>query len=233
MKKTLLLIATIAIAILAATIVSCKKEIAQDNEYLCNNHESTEVSREGEVLSSRGSSNPPPIFTINVLDSLELLTKFEDYDFPSYRRDTTDGNDIVYIIPNKYFEDFDYLYVICDHEGGVTVWELIVPDGDQGYNYFYQGNPCYFTFYDFDTGITLISGYGDYFNDAITVTYYNSTYFNGDRQQGTGGNKPWLCGMSMGVVGGIWSAAAGLVTLGAGFIVGLGFTALGIWVCNS
>ena len=188
-----------------------------------------------------GPNTPPVQNWPLVLDSLSQLSKFEDYDFYNFTRSVTEGNEVVYIIPNDtYFIGYDYLYVITDSEGGVTVWSLYVDDGDKGFDYFYQNNlDCNFSFYDFDSGDEILSGYGNFRNNTMTVTSFDYSYFfYGEREQVPPGQnpgdpkKPWLCGMSMGVVGGIWSAAAGAVTLGAGFIVGMGFTALSIWVCS-
>lgn len=48
-----------------------------------------------------------------------------------------------------------------------------------------------------------------------------------------GGNmKHNLCVGSMAVAGGIWALGAGMVSLGAGFIVGVGFAFLGDKVCS-
>lgn len=42
----------------------------------------------------------------------------------------------------------------------------------------------------------------------------------------------WGCGLALGVVGGMWSTAAGMVSAGAGFIVGLSYTAMAIAMCD-
>lgn len=42
----------------------------------------------------------------------------------------------------------------------------------------------------------------------------------------------WGCGLAMGIAGGIWSTAAGMVSAGAGFIVGLSYTAMAIAMCD-
>jgi hypothetical protein len=43
----------------------------------------------------------------------------------------------------------------------------------------------------------------------------------------------WICNMSLGTAGAIWSAAAGMASLGAGFVVGLAFTAFTYWFCDT
>lgn len=42
----------------------------------------------------------------------------------------------------------------------------------------------------------------------------------------------WGCGLAMGIAGGIWSTAAGMVSAGVGFVVGLSYTAAAIAVCD-
>lgn len=42
----------------------------------------------------------------------------------------------------------------------------------------------------------------------------------------------WGCNLTIGVIGGIWSTAAGVVSLGAGFVVGLTYTAMAIAMCD-
>jgi len=42
----------------------------------------------------------------------------------------------------------------------------------------------------------------------------------------------WGCSLSIGIVGAIWSTAAGMVSAGAGFVVGLAYTAMGIAMCD-
>ncbi|MDD7455920.1 MAG: hypothetical protein PUK70_06725 [Bacteroidales bacterium] len=44
--------------------------------------------------------------------------------------------------------------------------------------------------------------------------------------------RQWVCGIGIGICGGIWSAAFGAVSLGAGFVVGMSFTALSIATCS-
>jgi hypothetical protein len=46
------------------------------------------------------------------------------------------------------------------------------------------------------------------------------------------GNQ-WGCNAAMSVVAGIWGTAFGLVTMGAGFAVGLGMSLFGSWVCSN
>lgn len=43
----------------------------------------------------------------------------------------------------------------------------------------------------------------------------------------------WACNMSLGTAGLIWSTAAGAVSMGAGFVVGLAFTAFTYWACDT
>ena len=42
----------------------------------------------------------------------------------------------------------------------------------------------------------------------------------------------WGCGLSMGLIGGIWSVGFGMVSAGAGFVVGMMATAAAIEVCS-
>lgn len=251
MKKHIKFIAavTIVAATAAAVLVGCKKNDTGDSQ----NVSSPKVTdNPGANLDENGSAfyghekgiapnTPPAQEWPHVLDSLCQLSKFEDYDFYNFTRSVTEGNEVVYIIPNNtYLIGYDYLYVITDSEGGVTIWSLYVADGDKGVDYFYQNDVnCDFTFYDFDNGNEILSGYGNFRNNTMTITSFDYSYFfYGDRQQVPPGQnsgdpkKPWLCGMSMGVVGGIWATAIGVASAGVGFIVGLGFTGLSIWVCN-
>ncbi len=41
----------------------------------------------------------------------------------------------------------------------------------------------------------------------------------------------WGCGISIGIVGALWSTAFGMVSAGAGFVVGVAYTALAIAAC--
>lgn len=222
----------IVLTISAFTIQGCKKTSL--HETIDNNKDKVPEKTASHIVTPIVPGLP------SVLDSLSQLTKFEDYNFNEYIRSFTEGDETIYIIPNIYFIGYEYLYVICDDEGGVTVWSLYVPDGDKGFEYYYQNNlSCDFSFYDFDSGDELVSGYGSFYDNTLTITYYNNSYFfYGDREQVPPGQnpgdpkRPWLCGMSMGLAGTIWSAAVGVASLGAGFIVSLSFTALTIWVCD-
>lgn len=42
----------------------------------------------------------------------------------------------------------------------------------------------------------------------------------------------WGCGISLGIVGGLWSTAAGMVSAGAGFVVGMAWTIAAIKACG-
>lgn len=232
--------------ILACITFSCTKEKGMETESFqmspitqCTSSDENDQSICGLV---RGANPGTPSIHAwpRVLDSLSQLSKFKDYDFHNFTINVTEGNEIVYIIPNNtYFIGYDYLYVITDPDGGVTVWSLYLPEGDKGFDYFYQnGLNCEFSFSDFDTGEGLLTGYGNFRDNSMSITSFNYSYFFYGKEQQPGGEqpgnpqKPWLCGMSMGVVTGVWSTAVGAASLGVGFVVGMGFTTLSIWVCN-
>lgn len=42
----------------------------------------------------------------------------------------------------------------------------------------------------------------------------------------------WICGMGLGIVGGMWGTVVGMVNPLAGMAVGLAYTALSIWACD-
>lgn len=73
----------------------------------------------------------------------------------------------------------------------------------------------------------IASGIYDTLNKQIEVT---DIYGNDAITRASA--KAWACNMAIGVAGGIWSTAAGMASAGAGFVVGLAYTALAVQVCD-
>lgn len=72
----------------------------------------------------------------------------------------------------------------------------------------------------------IISGIYDTVNNQIKIT---DVYTDG---LATKASAAAWGGLAIGIVGGIWSTAAGTASLGAGFIVGLSYTAMAIAMCD-
>ena len=60
-----------------------------------------------------------------------------------------------------------------------------------------------------------------------TLTIEQMSFINGKASAAS-----WVCNMGVGTAGLIWSTAAGMVTAGAGFAVGLGWLAFQTWLCG-
>ena len=85
---------------------------------------------------------------------------------------------------------------------------------------------CMFTVYnEFDEPI--ISGIFDTIHrlSQITQIYNNDTPTRASV-------AAWGCTLSLGIVGGIWSTAAGMVSAGAGFAVGMAYTVMAMGFCG-
>lgn len=105
-----------------------------------------------------------------------------------------------------------------------------------------EGNSLYFLKFEIESFISdgvcmftasnefsepVISGIYDTVNNQIKIT---DVYINGLATKASA--AAWGCGLAIGIVGGIWSTAAGTASLGAGFIVGLSYTAMAIAMCD-
>lgn len=73
----------------------------------------------------------------------------------------------------------------------------------------------------------IMSGVYDTVKNQIEIT---NIYGNDAISRASLGE--WGCGLAMGIAGGIWSTAAGMVSAGAGFLVGLSYTAMAIAMCS-
>jgi hypothetical protein len=85
---------------------------------------------------------------------------------------------------------------------------------------------CKFTGYN-ELGDPLMSGIFDIENQFIQITdiYGNIVLTKASA-------AAWGCGLGIGLAGAIWSTAAGMVSAGAGFAVGLTYTMLAIAACD-
>lgn len=94
-------------------------------------------------------------------------------------------------------------------------------------NSFISEGICTFTASD-ENGEPIMSGVYDTVNNKMKIT---DIYAKGiATRKASLGN--WGCGLCIGIVGGIWSTAAGMVSAGAGFVVGMAYTAMAIGMCS-
>ncbi len=85
---------------------------------------------------------------------------------------------------------------------------------------------CAFTVYDeFDEPI--MSGVFDTVNQYSQIT---NVY--GDNVVSRASVAAWGCNISLGLVGAMWSTAFGMVSAGAGFVVGMSYTVMAMAVCG-
>lgn len=87
-----------------------------------------------------------------------------------------------------------------------------------------EDGSCHFITYNRQNE-PLLSGI---FNEQLGYIIFDSTY-----NVATRSSFGWVCNMSLGTAGLIWSTAAGMVSAGAGFVVGLAYTAFTYWCCDT
>lgn len=118
---------------------------------------------------------------------------------------------------NNNMETYSY---IVDKEGNVSYLLKFKIDS------FVSDGVCKFTTYnEFDEPI--MSGVYDTVGSHIKIT---NVYGNDAVSRASA--AAWGCGMAMGIAGGIWSTAVGMVSAGVGFVVGLSYTAAAIAICD-
>ncbi|MBR4156102.1 MAG: hypothetical protein IKW30_07160 [Lachnospiraceae bacterium] len=93
-------------------------------------------------------------------------------------------------------------------------------------NSFINENACTFVAYN-ELEEPLMEGLFDTAKGQIEIT---SIYENDVLSRASA--KAWLCNLSIGIAGGIMSTAAGMASAGAGFVVGLSYTALAVAACD-
>lgn len=112
-----------------------------------------------------------------------------------------------------------YAYIVDDEQNSLSMLKFVI-------NSFESPGVCTFTTYNENNEPIL---YGIY--DSVNC-YTEITDINPDFLEGRISVAAWGCNLAIGIVGGIWSTAAGMVSAGAGFVVGLSYTVMAIGFCS-
>ncbi|MDH6313075.1 hypothetical protein M2137_001862 [Parabacteroides sp. PFB2-10] len=122
--------------------------------------------------------------------------------------------------------------IFVDEDHNESVAFLLSSQGDVVHEFHFKVDSylsdyaCEFTGYN-ELGEPLMSGIFDIENQFMQITdVYGNVVFT------KASAAAWGCGLSIGLVGAIWSTAAGMVSAGAGFVVGMSYTAMAIAVCD-
>lgn len=79
-----------------------------------------------------------------------------------------------------------------------------------------------------ENGIPLFDATLSQETQTFNVTHIFDEMSNVDSSQ-----RNWGCNVSLGLCGALWSTAFGMVTAGAGFVVGIAWTIFQTWACSS
>lgn len=132
---------------------------------------------------------------------------------------TSETSSLISEIYPSLDETESYSYIV-DKQGNVS--HLIKFKIDS----FVSEGICKFTAYN-EKGEPIMSGVYDTVNSQMEITNIFDNVI-----ETRASVAAWGCGLALGVVGGMWSTAAGMVSAGAGFIVGLSYTAMAIAMCD-
>lgn len=167
-------------------------------------------------ISERKNLN---VINAELIESAETRSEVNSIDFGKGYLCTSETSSLkLEVYPNE--NNLETSCYMVDNDGNVLHLLKFKIDS------FIQDGICNFTASN-EFNEPIMSGVYDTVNSKIEI---NNIYGNDVVTRAS--VAAWGCGLAMGLVGGVWSTAAGMVSMGAGFVVGMSYTAMAIATCD-